>query len=172
MSPPIRDGGIKMILQMEDFKDKNEMYAHLDSACAAVIDRRDDVISSLSNASSLIKKYLTDANWVGFYLYREEILTLGPFQGEPAVTRIKMGRGVCGTAAQERKTLRIDDVKTCDNYIECDASSSAEIVIPLLKKDRLLGVLDIDSPITSRFDQDDERGLEKIASSLVRLIYV
>ncbi|MDR3279077.1 MAG: GAF domain-containing protein [Synergistaceae bacterium] len=161
-----------MILEMEDFKNKNEMYAHLDSACAAVIDRRDDVISSLSNASSLIKKYLIHTNWVGFYLFRGEILTLGPFQGEPAVTSIKLGKGLCGMAAQEKKTVRVDDVAACDNYIACDASSASEIVIPLLKKDRVLGVLDIDSTMRSRFDKDDERGLEKIASSLVRLIYM
>ena len=160
-----------MLLQMEIFKDKNEMYAHMDSALAAMISRRDDVESSLANASALIKMYLDDTNWVGFYMYREERLTLGPFQGTPAVTRIKLGHGVCGEAAQAMRTIRVNDVKTCDNYIECDASSVSEIVIPMVNRDRLLGVLDIDSPIPARFDQVDERGLEKIVSSLVRLIY-
>ncbi|MDR1650675.1 MAG: GAF domain-containing protein [Synergistaceae bacterium] len=161
-----------MILTMENFMDKNEMYAHLDSACAAVIDRRDDVISSLANASALIKMYLADTNWVGFYLYKEEKLMLGPFQGAPAVTNIKMGKGVCGSAAENLKTMRIGDVKTCDNYIACDDSSASEIVIPLVKKGRLIGVLDIDSPVPERFDAEDEKGLEKIAASLVRLIYM
>lgn len=161
-----------MYLQMENFKDKNEMYAHMDSAIAVTIKRRDDVESSLANASALIKMYFDDANWVGFYQYREERLTLGPFQGTPAVTRIKMGHGVCGEAAEHKRIIRVDDVKACSNYIECDSSSVSEIVIPMVNRDRLLGVLDIDSPKPARFDQVDERGLEKIVSSLVRLIYV
>jgi GAF domain-containing protein len=161
-----------MILQMETFIDKNEMYAYMDSACAAVINRRDDVISSLANASALIKMYLADTNWVGFYLYKEEMLMLGPFQGTPAVTRIKMGKGVCGASAESGKTIRVDDVKTCDNHIPCDTASASEIVIPMFKRDRLLGVLDIDSTVPSRFDHVDERGLEKIVGSLIRLIYM
>ena len=160
-----------MLLQMENFKDKNEMYAHMDSALAAVINRRDDVESSLANASALIKMYLEDTNWVGFYMLRAGRLSLGPFQGKPAVTHIKPGHGVCGESARRKRTIRVDNVKTCDNYIACDASTSSEIVVPMLNRDRLLGVLDIDSPIHSRFDQTDERGLEKIVSSLVRLIY-
>ena len=161
-----------MFLQMENFKDKNEMYAHMDSALAAVIKRRDDVESSLANASALIKMYLEDTNWVGFYLFREGRLSLGPFQGTPAVTRIKLGHGVCGEAAERMRIIRVDDVKTCTNYIECDAASASEIVIPMANRDRLLGVLDIDSPIPARFAKVDERGLEKIVGSLVRLIYM
>jgi len=158
---------------MENFKDKNEMYAHMDSALAVMINRRDDVESSLANASALIKMYyMDDVNWVGFYLYREGFMMLGPFQGAPAVTRIKLGRGICGEAAQSMRTIRVDNVKTCSNYIECDASTMSEIVIPMINRDRLLGVLDIDSPISARFDKVDERGLEKIVSSLVRLIYL
>jgi GAF domain-containing protein len=161
-----------MLLQMENFKDKNEMYAHMDSALAVMIKRRDNVESSLANVSALIKMYIDNANWVGFYLYREGYLMLGPFQGTPAVTRIKLGQGACGEAAQKMRTIRIDDVKTCSNYIECDASSVSEIVIPMVNRDRLLGVLDIDSPVTARFDKVDERALEKIVSSLIRLIYL
>ena len=160
-----------MLLQMENFKDKNEMYAHMDSALAAMIKRRDDAESSLANASALINMYLEDINWVGFYLFREGRLALGPFQGTPAVTRIKMGHGVCGESALHMRTIRIDEVKTCANYIECDASTASEIVIPMVNRGRLLGVLDIDSPVPARFDQVDERDLEKIVSSLVRLIY-
>jgi len=161
-----------MLLRMEDFKDKNEMYAHLDSACAVVMNRRDDVISSLANASALIKMYLADANWIGFYLHKEEMLMLGPFQGTPAVTRIKLGKGVCGESAERRKTIRVDDVSNRGNYIACDVRTVSEIVIPMMKKDRLIGVLDIDSPMPRRFDADDERGLEKIVNSLIRLIYM
>ena len=161
-----------MILQMETFKDKNEMYAHMDSALAAMTNKRDDADSSLANACALIKMYLDDANWIGFYLHRAGGLALGPFQGAPAVTRIKLGRGVCGEAAAGMRAIRVDNVKTCANYIECDASTVSEIVIPMIARKRLLGVLDIDSPIPSRFDQADERGLGKIVSSLVRLIYM
>jgi len=156
---------------MEIFNDQHEMYAHMASALASVIKRRDDVVASLANASALIKTYLDDAIWVGFYLYREDGLTLGPFQGKPAVTRIKIGQGVCGEAARTLRTIRIDDVKTCNNYIECDELTASEIVIPMINRDRLLGVLDIDCPIAGRFDQADERALEKIVGSLVKMIY-
>jgi len=161
-----------MLLRMEDFKNKNEMYAHLDSACAVMMNRRDDVISSLANASALIRMYLADTNWIGFYLHKEEMLMLGPFQGTPAVTKIKLGKGVCGESAERRKTIRVEDVSTCGNYITCDARTISEIAIPMMKKDRLIGVLDIDSPMPRRFDADDERGLEKIVNSLIRLIYM
>jgi GAF domain-containing protein len=160
-----------MIVTIEDFKSKSEMYGYLESACAAAINRRDNVISSLANAAALIKKYMKDINWAGFYLFQEEMLTLGPFQGDPAVTRIKLGKGVCGGAAERMKTVRVDDVRACDNYIACDNSTLSEIVVPLVRKGRLLAVLDIDSPLPSRFDYEDERGLEKIANTMIHLIY-
>jgi GAF domain-containing protein len=161
-----------MIVTIEDFKSKNEMYGYLESACAAAIDRRDNVISSLANAAALIKIYMKDISWAGFYLFQEEMLALGPFQGGPAVTRIKLGKGVCGSAAERMKTVRVDDVRTCDNYIACDNSTLSEIVVPFVRKGRLLAVLDIDSPLPSRFDSEDEKGLEKIANTLVHLIYM
>jgi GAF domain-containing protein len=161
-----------MIVTIEDFKSKNEMYGCLESACAAIIDRRDNVISSLANAAALIKIYMKDISWAGFYLFQEEMLTLGPFQGGPAVTRIKLGRGVCGLSAERMKPVCVNDVTVCDNYIACDSSTLSEIVVPLVKKERLLAVLDIDSPLPSRFDSEDEKGLEKIANTLVHLIYM
>ncbi|MDR1510983.1 MAG: GAF domain-containing protein [Synergistaceae bacterium] len=161
-----------MIVTIEDFKSKNEMYGYLESACAAMIDRRDNVISSLANAAALIKIYMKDVNWAGFYLFQEEMLTLGPFQGGPAVTRIKLGKGVCGLSAERMKTVRVDDVTVFDSYIACDNLTLSEIVVPLVKKERLIAVLDIDSPLPSRFDSEDEKGLEKIANTLVHLIYM
>jgi GAF domain-containing protein len=100
------------------------------------------------------------------------MLMLGPFQGGPAVARIKLGKGVCGAAAERMKTVRVDDVRSCDNYIACDNATLSEIVVPLVKKGRLLAVLDIHSPLPSRFDYEDEKGLEKIVNTLVHLIYM
>jgi GAF domain-containing protein len=151
-----------MIVTVEDFKSKNEMYGNLESACAAMIARRDNVISSLANAGSLVKIYLKDIKWVGFYLFQEEMLMLGPFQGPPAVARIELGKGVCGVAAERMKTVRVDG----------DSATASEIAVPLVKKGRLLSVMDINSPLLSRFDFEDERGLEKIAGTLVHLIYM
>ena len=106
----------------------------------------------MSNASALLNQFLTDVNWVGFYLLKSDELVLGPFQGLPACIRIPIGKGVCGTAAQKRETIRVDDVHLFPGHIACDAASQSEIVIPIIKNDRLIGVLDIDSPIKCRFD--------------------
>jgi GAF domain-containing protein len=160
-----------MIVQIGEFKDKNEFYERLAEACEKMIDPRDSAIPSLANVSALLKAHMDDVNWVGFYLLQGGYLALGPYQGTPAITRIGLGKGVCGTAAERMKTVRVDEVGTCDNYIACDAVSSSEIVVPLIRQERLLGVLDIDSPSARRFGEDDERGLEKIAETLVKLIY-
>ena len=148
-----------MIVQIGEFKDKSEFYERLAEACEKMITPRDSAISSLANVSALLKTYMDDVSWLGFYLFQEECLVLGPFQGSPAVTRIDPGKGVCGTAAERMKTVRVDDVGACDNYIACDAVSSSEIVVPLIRQERLLGVLDVDSPSQRRFDENDERGL-------------
>ena len=160
-----------MIVQIGEFKDNTELYERLAEACEKMIDPRDSAISSLANVSALLKTYMDDVNWLGFYLFQAECLVLGPFQGAPAVTRIDLGKGVCGTAAERMKTVRVDDVGTCGNYIACDIASSSEIVVPLVRQERLLGVLDVDSPSPRRFYENDELGLEKIADTLVRLIY-
>jgi GAF domain-containing protein len=160
-----------MIVKIGEFKDHIELYERLAEACEKIIDPRDSVISSLANVSALLKTHMDGVNWLGFYLFQEGYLALGPFQGTPAVTRIELGKGVCGTAAESMKTMRVDDVKTCGNYISCDAVSLSEIVVPLIRQERLLGVMDIDSPLSRRFDENDERGLEKIAATLVKLIY-
>jgi GAF domain-containing protein len=160
-----------MIVQIGKFKDKIEFYERLTEACKEMIDPRDSAISSLANVSALLKAHMDGVNWLGFYMFQEGYLALGPFQGTPAVARIDLGKGVCGTAAERMKTVRVDDVRTCGNYIACDAVSSSEIVVPLVRQERLLGVLDVDSPLPCRFDENDERGLEKIAGTLVTLIY-
>jgi len=157
-----------MEIEIGKFENKKELYKHMNDSLTHLMNECNDLISNLSNASALIKLYLEDINWVGFYLIKDGILKLGPFQGKPAVTQINMGEGVCGTAAAEKVTRRIDDVHTCTNHIACDLASSSEIVVPIIKGGQVLGVIDIDSPEMSRFDDEDQRGLEEIALTLLR----
>ncbi|WP_100373783.1 GAF domain-containing protein [Bacillus sp. FJAT-45037] len=134
----------------------------------ALLDGEKDSIANLSNACALLNQFLTDVNWVGFYLLKEDELVLGPFQGLPACVRIPLGRGVCGTAAQKMETLLIDDVHAFPGHIACDAASRSEIVIPIKKDGRLIGVLDIDSPSLNRFTQEDKKHLEAFVEELER----
>lgn len=145
-------------------KEKN--YELVQKQLLALIEDETNRIANLSNAAALLNQFLDEINWVGFYLYEEDQLILGPFQGLPACVRIPMGKGVCGTSAATEKTLRIEDVHQFPGHIACDAASRSEIVIPLMKDGNLLGVLDIDSPITDRFDEMDQQGLEKFAEIL------
>ena len=116
---------------------------------------------------ALLYELLPDLNWAGFYFLRGDELVLGPFQGRVACVRIALGRGVCGSAARERRTLVVPDVHAFPGHIACDARSRSEIVVPLLDGDQLLGVLDLDSPLDSRFDEDDARGLETAVQLLL-----
>ena len=145
-------------------KEKN--YELVQKQLLALIEDETNRIANLSNAAALLNQFLDEINWVGFYLYEEDQLILGPFQGLPACVRIPMGKGVCGTSAATEKTLRIEDVHQFPGHIACDAASRSEIVIPLMKDGKLLGVLDIDSPISDRFDEMDQQGLEKFAEIL------
>lgn len=129
-----------------------------------------DPIANAANLSALIYGAIDQVNWVGFYFLRNGELIVGPFQGNPACVRIPLGKGVCGTAASERRSLRIDDVHAFDGHIVCDADSSSELVIPLLKNGELLGVLDIDSPVKARFDEADQHGFEQIAAIYIESI--
>jgi GAF domain-containing protein len=125
-------------------------------------------IANLANAAALLNQFLQEINWVGFYLLEGEELILGPFQGLPACVRIPLGRGVCGTAAARKETIRVADVHQFPGHIACDAASQSEIVVPLIRDGQVLGVLDIDSPVKDRFDELDQRYLEKFAERLVR----
>lgn len=129
-----------------------------------------NAVANLANASALLKFSLPDTNWAGFYLFDGKELVLGPFQGLPACIRIPLGRGVCGTAASERRTLVVDDVHAFPGHIACDAASNSEIVVPLIKEGRLLGVLDIDSPLKHRFDDEERRFLERFAAMVSDVI--
>ena len=127
-------------------------------------------IANFANAAALLWEFLPEINWAGFYLMTDGALVLGPFQGKPACIRIPVGRGVCGRAAQERKTLLVPDVHAFPGHIACDCASRSEIVVPLFKNGDVCGVLDIDSPYEGRFDEADQAGLEKFARILERIL--
>ena len=142
-------------------------YALLERQLEGLIADEPDFMANAANFAALLYHELPDVNWVGFYWLRDDDLVLGSFQGLPACTRIPMGRGVCGTAAARRETQLVDDVHAFPGHIACDAASESEIVVPLLAGDRLLGVLDIDSPRRARFDARDRDGLEALARRLL-----
>ncbi len=149
---------------------KEKQYQLMIKQLKALLDGEDDLIANLSNASALLNQFLDDINWVGFYLLKEDQLVLGPFQGLPACVRIPLGKGVCGTAAVNKKTERVADVHQFPGHIACDAASNSEIVVPLIKNNELIGVLDIDSPNKNRFDEVDEASLEEFVRTLVNYI--
>jgi L-methionine (R)-S-oxide reductase len=146
---------------------KHEVYAQLAQELSGLIAGETDFIANLANASALIYHSLPDLNWAGFYLLKEGELVVGPFQGKPACVRIAMGKGVCGTAALKRTTVIVRDVHEFPGHIACDSASNSEIVVPLLRGEELVGVLDLDSPKLSRFDEQDQVGLEKLADMLM-----
>lgn len=147
--------------------DKQAMYELLEEQLKALMEGERDRIANLANMSALLFQALQQINWAGFYLLKEGMLVLGPFQGNPACIRIPIGRGVCGTAAKTGQTQLVKDVHLFPGHIACDAQSQSEIVIPLFKDGALLGVLDIDSPVKARFDHQDQSGLERLAQYLV-----
>lgn len=147
----------------------NKDYPLLRAQLAALIEGEPSLIANLANASALLWHGLKDINWAGFYLYEEASnqLVLGPFQGLPACVRIPLGRGVCGSAAAEKRTYVVEDVHAFPGHIACDARSQSEIVVPLIQDGKLIGVLDIDSPIKNRFHEIDQEWLEQIAEILM-----
>lgn len=129
-----------------------------------------DPLANSANFVGLLYGEITAINWLGIYVMRDNELVLGPFQGRPACVRIPLGRGVCGSAAEKRETLRVGDVHAFDGHIACDAASRSEIVVPLIADGRLLGVLDVDSPHTDRFSEVDQRGIENLCATFVSAI--
>jgi L-methionine (R)-S-oxide reductase len=144
--------------------DKQTGYARLADDLTALLADERNWIANAANASALLYERLPDVNWTGFYFRDGDELVLGPFQGRPACVRIAMGRGVCGTAAVRRETIVVPDVHKFPGHIACDAASNAEVVVPIVRNDHLIGVLDIDSPIPGRFDRADAVGLEHIVA--------
>jgi GAF domain-containing protein len=147
-----------------DFHDKRTDYARLAQELAALLAGERDLIANAANTAALIFDVLPEVNWAGFYFLRDGELIVGPFQGKPACVRIALGKGVCGAAAAQRRTLVVPDVHAFPGHIACDPDSRAEIVVPLIVADALLGVLDIDSPRPARFDAADTGGIESLAT--------
>ncbi|WP_299495615.1 GAF domain-containing protein [uncultured Shewanella sp.] len=142
-----------------------EDYDVLNRQVQALFAGEDDLICAMANFSALLNEHLSDINWVGFYLMKNSQLVLGPFQGKVACTRIPLGRGVCGTAASKNATQRIENVHQFEGHIACDTASNSELVIPLCRDGRVIGVLDIDSPSLGRFTKNDQIGLEAVLKS-------
>ncbi|MCL1078482.1 GAF domain-containing protein [Parashewanella spongiae] len=150
---------------------KSELYDTLNRQVLALFEGETDLIAAMANLSALLNEHLSEINWVGFYLAKNDELVLGPFQGKVACVRIPMGRGVCGTAAAENKIQRIADVHQFKGHIACDSASNSEIVIPVIQNDKVIAVLDIDSPNFSRFDEQDQNGLETIVESFEKCLF-
>ena len=145
---------------------KQELYNQLAAQLSSLLAGERDLVANAANFSSLIFHALPDLNWAGFYFAKDDELVLGPFQGQPACVRIRVGQGVCGAGASKCETVIVPNVHEFPGHIACDSASNSEIVVPLMKGERLIGVLDLDSPLPARFDQDDAAGLE----SLVRIL--
>jgi GAF domain-containing protein len=159
---------------MYDFKieaaDNATLYRDLASALEGLVAGETDPIANMANAAALIWETLPDVNWVGFYRNLGGELVLGPFQGRPACIRIKFGEGVCGAAAATRQVQRVEDVHAFPGHIACDSASNSEIVVPLVRGGELLGVLDIDSPSTGRFTEEDEAGCVRLGAILSKIL--
>ncbi len=149
-----------------DASDKPTLYRELLQALDALTAGEPDAVANMANAAALIGEALPELNWAGFYRLANGELVLGPFVGRPACIRIPLGKGVCGTAAAEQRLIRVDDVHAWPGHIACDAASRSELVAPILCGDRLIGVLDLDSPRPGRFDAADEEGCAVIAALL------
>ena len=149
-----------------------QSYEELHQALDALLEEDLNVTANLANASALLDHFLENINWVAFYLFDEskEQLILGPFQGKPACTTIEIGKGVCGTAYRGNDVFIVDDVNEFPGHIACDANSKSEIVLPIYKDGKGIGVLDIDSPIYERFDEKDRVGLIKVVEIIKKYI--
>ena len=147
----------------DQYADAEELLAQ----AAALLSGQNDLVANAANLSSFLFYSLEEVNWVGFYFLKNNELLVGPFQGRPACVSIPLGKGVCGKAAETRSVQRIADVNAFDGHIACDAASRSEIVIPLIKGGELIGVLDLDSPVENRFDEEDERFLVRVAKLFI-----
>ena len=159
---------------MYDFKiaadDKATLYRDLLAALESLVAGEPDPIANMANASALIMESLPDLNWAGFYRNLGGELVLGPFQGRAACIRIPFGRGVCGAAAETLRVQRVEDVHAFPGHIACDAASASELVVPIVRDGELIAVLDLDSPSTARFSQEDEAGCVALCELLARVL--
>jgi len=156
------------IIQSTTANSKAAIYRQLHDQLSALLVGERDGLANTANMSALIFETLPDLNWAGFYFLQGRELVLGPFQGKVACVRIALGQGVCGTAAERRETVVVADVHAFPGHIACDSASRSEIVVPLIQNGRLLGVLDLDSPVLNRFDHDDRAGLTAAVDLLLQ----
>ena len=148
--------------------DKAAFYRELGQQLGGLLHGERDAVANAANTAALLFTTLPDLNWAGFYVLRSpDELVLGPFQGKPACVRIAVGRGVCGAAVEQRRSLLVEDVHAFAGHIACDAASRSELVVPLMRGDAIFGVIDLDSPLPARFDRDDQRGIEAIGDIYV-----
>lgn len=154
-------------LVTKDDATKAELYSSLADQLRGLLEGERDAVANMANFASLLFYSLPDLNWSGFYLLKEGQLVLGPFQGKPACIRIPVGDGVCGTAAARRETILVDNVHEFPGHIACDSASNSEVVVPIVDGAALIGVLDLDSPLLSRFDDDDAKGLNALVEIFV-----
>jgi len=151
-----------------DSTDKTAFHRELAGQVASMIEGETDPIANAANISALLFDQMPDLNWAGFYFLKSpDELVVGPFQGKPACVRIKVGRGVCGSAVERRASILVEDVDAFPGHIACDSASRSELVVPLIKGDEVLGVIDLDSPLPARFDARDQAGIEAIAALYV-----
>jgi GAF domain-containing protein len=144
--------------------DKTEFYRELAEQVASMLQGESDATANAANCSALLFDQMPDLNWAGFYFLRSpDELVVGPFQGKVACVRIKVGKGVCGTAVARKQSILVEDVDDFPGHIACDSASRSELVVPLIRNGEVLGVLDLDSPLVARFDADDQAGIEAIA---------
>ena len=153
--------------QPGESKSKAVFYQDLCEKLQDLLGNETDLVANAANTAALLFHALPDVNWAGFYLFKNGELVVGPFQGKPACVHIALGKGVCGTAARTKETVIVPDVSKFNGHIACDPDSKSEIAVPLLNWGKLIGVLDVDSASLNRFDDDDQEGLEAIASVLV-----
>lgn len=148
-------------------KDKAKILNEINHQLIVLLDNERNMIANLANAAALLYNSLQDINWSGFYLKEKDELVLGPFQGKPACVRISIGKGVCGSSARDMKTYLVDNVDEFPGHISCDSASRSELVVPIIVDGRLIGVLDIDSPVEKRFDKVDHNYLEEFVEILI-----
>jgi len=151
-------------------RDKAALYDDLARELDALLSGETDAIANAANAAAAIYHALPQLNWAGFYFLRDDELVVGPFQGLPACVRIPLGKGVCGSAAAQRRSVMVPDVEAFPGHIACDSASRSELVVPLFAGETLLGVLDLDSPVLARFDKADQAGCELLAQVIGRHI--
>ncbi len=153
-----------------DFPNKTKQYQYMNVKMVGLLSAEEDWLANLSNAAALVWLLLEDINWAGFYLMKDGQLKLGPFNGKPACTSIEVGKGVCGTAVASKEVQLVKNVHDFPGHIACDSASNSEIVLPIIVDGQVVAVLDIDSPILNRFDEEDQAGLVKVVDTLVKYI--